>query len=154
MTPFFLQTEVFTKDPLLFIDLTKWPPIFLLSSLKDPLFSLFSLSPKDPYFGGRVRTSPSLPYVSALPGWRQFDLMVVVRANQYISYMCLCAHSARLLLSVCQFWYNIQYTLMSLSNWDLNGRYSQKRNNFSLGISLTSQTWFVPALFCKLILPA
>ena len=45
MTPFFLQTEVFTKV------LTKWPPIFLLSSLKDPIFSLFSQSPKDPTFG-------------------------------------------------------------------------------------------------------
>ena len=50
--PFFRQTEVFTKRPLLFfIVLTKWPPIFLLSSLKDHFFSLFSLSPKDPYFG-------------------------------------------------------------------------------------------------------
>ena len=39
--PFFLQTEVFTKRPLLFfffIVLTKWPPIFLLSSLKDHFF--------------------------------------------------------------------------------------------------------------------
>ena len=44
-------------------------PYFLLSSLKDPLFSLFSLSPKDPYFGGRVRTYPSLSYVSAPPGF-------------------------------------------------------------------------------------
>ena len=67
MTPFFLQTEVFTKRPILLIVITKWPPIFILSSLKDPLFSLFSLSPKDPYFEGRVRTSPSLPYVSAPP---------------------------------------------------------------------------------------
>ena len=33
-------------------------PIFFLSSLKDPLFSLFSLSPKDPYFGG---SCPHIP---------------------------------------------------------------------------------------------
>ena len=64
--PFFLQTEIFTKRPLLFYSPQQMTP-FLLSSLKDPLFSLFSLSPKDPYFGGRVRTYPSLPYVSA-PG--------------------------------------------------------------------------------------
>ena len=62
---FFLKTEGFTKRPLHFIVLTKWLPIFLLSSLKDPLFSLLCLSPKDPYFGGLVCTSPSLPYVSA-----------------------------------------------------------------------------------------
>ena len=35
-----------------------------------------------------------------------------------------------------------------------NGPYSQKRNNFSPGISLTSQTWFALLLFCKLVLPA
>ena len=64
---FFFKLKSSLKDPFFFIVLTKWPPIFLLSSLKDPLFSLFSLSPKDPYFGGRVRTYPSLPYVSAPP---------------------------------------------------------------------------------------
>ena len=42
-------------------------PYFSLVLTERPLFSSFSLSPKDPYFGGRVRTSPSLPYVSAPP---------------------------------------------------------------------------------------
>ena len=65
--PFFFKLKSSLKDPFFFIVLTKWPPIFLLSSLKDPLFSLLSLSPKDPYFWGRVRTSPSLPYVSGPP---------------------------------------------------------------------------------------
>ena len=44
-------------------------PYFSLFLTKRPLFSVFSLSPKDPYFGGRVRTYPSLLYVSA-PGLR------------------------------------------------------------------------------------
>ena len=66
---FYLQTEVFTKRPTSFYSPHQMTPyIFLLSSLKEPLFSLFSLSPKDPYFGSRVRTYPSLPYVSAPPG--------------------------------------------------------------------------------------
>ena len=64
---FFFKLKSSLKDPLLFIVLTKWPTIFLLSSMKDPLFSLLSLSPKDPYFGSRVHTYPSLPYVSAPP---------------------------------------------------------------------------------------
>ena len=34
------------------------------------------------------------------------------------------------------------------------GPYSRKRNNFSPGVSLTSQTWFVMLLFWKLVLPA
>ena len=42
-------------------------PYFSFVLTERPLFSLFSLSPKDPYFGGRVRTYPSLPYVSAPP---------------------------------------------------------------------------------------
>ena len=42
-------------------------PYFSFVFIERPLFSLFSLSPKDPYFGGRVRTYPSLPYVSAPP---------------------------------------------------------------------------------------
>ena len=42
-------------------------PYFSLVLTERPLFSLFSLSPKDPYFRGRVRTSPSLPYVSTPP---------------------------------------------------------------------------------------
>ena len=33
------------------------------------------------------------------------------------------------------------------------GLYSWKRNNYSPGISLTSPTWFVLILFCKLVLP-
>ena len=68
MTPFFLAFKLKSslKDPLFFIVLTKWPPIFLLSSLKDPIFIL---SPKDPYFWGRVRTSPSLPYVIPPGHW-------------------------------------------------------------------------------------
>ena len=71
MTPFFFKLKSSLKDPFFFfIVLTKWPPIFLLSSLTDPIFSLFSLSPKDPYFWGRVRTSPSLPYVIAPPRHR------------------------------------------------------------------------------------
>ena len=66
--PFFLAFKLKSslKDPLFFIVLTKWPPIFLLSSLKDPIFIL---SPKDPYFWGRVRTSPSLPYVIPPGHW-------------------------------------------------------------------------------------
>ena len=38
-------------------------PHFILVLTERPPF-FFSLSPKDPYFGGRVRTSPSLPYVT------------------------------------------------------------------------------------------
>ena len=67
--PFFFKLKFSLKDPFFFIVLTKWPPIFLLSSLKDHRFSLFSLLLKDPYFGGLVRTSKSLPYVSATPGF-------------------------------------------------------------------------------------
>ena len=57
--PFSNKLKTSLKDPL-FVVLTKF--IFLLSLLKDPLLSIFSLSPKDP--GGLVRTSPSLTYVS------------------------------------------------------------------------------------------
>ena len=39
------------------------------------------------------------------------------------------------------------------NNANDNSPYSRKRNNFSTVISLPSQTWFVPALFCKLVLP-
>ena len=77
---FFFKLKSSLKDPFFFIVLTKWPPIFLLSSLKDPLSSLFSLSPKDPYFGGRVCTSPSLPYVSA-PS-RDISLTVLEPVNR------------------------------------------------------------------------
>ena len=82
MTPFFLQTEVFTKRPL-FYSPHQMTPIFLLSSLKDPLYSLFSLSPKDPYFGGHVRTHPSLPYVSAPLGNRIKGLETNYRSLLY-----------------------------------------------------------------------
>ena len=51
MTPFFLKTEGFTKRSLFFIVPTKWPPIFLLSSLKDPLFSLLVCHRKTPTLG-------------------------------------------------------------------------------------------------------
>ena len=67
---FFLYTEVFTKRPPSFYSPHQMTPYcsFVLTE-RPPFFSLFSLSPKDPYFRGRVRTSPSLPYVSApLPG--------------------------------------------------------------------------------------
>ena len=78
MTPFFFfKLKSSLKDPFFFIVLTKWPPILLLLSLKDPLFSLFSLSPKDPYFGGRVRTYPSLPPPPSQPhspGWARVPL--------------------------------------------------------------------------------
>ena len=81
----------FTILSFLFIVLTKWPSIFLLSSPKDPFF-LNSLSPKDPYFGGRVCTSPSLPYVSAppppdLPEWFHFDTEDWARGMQWYASM-------------------------------------------------------------------
>ena len=43
------------------------PYFSLVLTERSPFFSLFSLLPKDPYFGGRVRIYPSLPYVSAPP---------------------------------------------------------------------------------------
>ena len=39
----------------------------------------------------------------------------------------------------------LKYTLFRLI-----GLYSRKRNKYSLGISLTTQTWFIRLLFCKL----
>ena len=42
-------------------------PYFSFVLTERPLFSLFSPSPKDPYFEGLGRTSPSLPYLSAPP---------------------------------------------------------------------------------------
>ena len=92
MYPIFVWKEGFMsllKD----WELTKWPPFFLAfklkSSLKDPFFysphqmtpyfsfvlterpHIYSVtdSPKDPYFWGRVRTSPSLPYVIPPGHW-------------------------------------------------------------------------------------
>ena len=61
-------------------------PYFFLSSPKDHLFSLFSLSPKDPYFGGLVRTSPSLPYV--MPprrGQPPFRFVQFLKTRPYIT---------------------------------------------------------------------
>ena len=70
MTPFFLQIEAFTKRPPSLYSPHQITPYFssVLTERPLPFFSLFSLSLKDPYFGGRVRTSPSLPYVSAPRG--------------------------------------------------------------------------------------
>ena len=69
---FFLQTEVFTKRPLLFIGLTKWPPIFLLSSLKDPFFLYVVCH----------RKTPTLGVVSAHP--RHFHMWVPPPPGQVI----------------------------------------------------------------------
>ena len=75
--PFFLQTEVFTKRPLLFHSPHQMTPYFSFVLTERPPFSLFSLSPKDPYFWGRVRTYPSLPYVSAPPPESQTVIIYV-----------------------------------------------------------------------------
>ena len=63
--PFFLKTEGFTKRPPSFYSPHQMTPYFSSTSLKDSLFSLLCLSPKDPYFRGLVCTSLSLLYVSA-----------------------------------------------------------------------------------------
>ena len=73
---FFLQTEVFTKRPLLFYSTHQMTPYFSFALTERPPF-FFSLSPKDPYFWGCVRTSPSLPYVSAPP--REFKYKTTCR---------------------------------------------------------------------------
>ena len=65
--PFFFKLKSSLKDPFFFYSPRQTTPYFSFVLTERPLFSLFSLSPKDPYFGGRVRTYPSLPYVSAPP---------------------------------------------------------------------------------------
>ena len=67
MIPFFLKCEGFTIRPPSFYSPHQMTPYFSFVLIERPHFSLFSLSPKDPYFGGLVPTSPSLPYVSATP---------------------------------------------------------------------------------------
>ena len=67
MIPFFLKREGFTKRPPSFYSPHQMTPYFSFVLTERPPFSLFSLSPKDSYFGGLVPTSPSLPYVSAFP---------------------------------------------------------------------------------------
>ena len=57
-------------------------PYFSLVLTERPLFSVFSLSPKDPYFGGRGRTYPSLPYVSAPRGIK--EIFIAVKASKVI----------------------------------------------------------------------
>ena len=61
------------------------------------LFLFFSLSPKDPYFGSLVRTSPSLSYVSAPP--RDFrpllELFNILHA-QYLLSPCYCLCSFKM----------------------------------------------------------
>ena len=55
--------------PPFFYRLHQITPYFSGPLTERPLFSLYSLSPKDPYFWSRCRTSPSLPYLSASPGY-------------------------------------------------------------------------------------
>ena len=74
MTPFFPNTEGFTKRPTsFFIVLTKWPPIFLLSSPKDPLFLYLVCH----------RKAPTLGVLSAHP--RQFRILVPPAPRGYLS---------------------------------------------------------------------
>ena len=62
MTPFFLQTEVFTKRPLLFfIVLTKWPPIFPLSDHWKTPFFLYLVSHRKTLLLG---SCPHIPVTS------------------------------------------------------------------------------------------
>ena len=62
---FFFKLKSSLKDPLFFYSPHQTTPYFSFVLTERPHFSLFSLSPKDQYFWGRVRTSPSLPYMSA-----------------------------------------------------------------------------------------
>ena len=54
---FFFKLKSSLKDPFLFYSPHQMTPYFSFVLTERPPFSLFSLSTKDPYFGGRVRTS-------------------------------------------------------------------------------------------------
>ena len=50
--------------------------------------------------------------------------------------------------------FTFHYVLFPTNHFKHNGPYSWKRNEYSPGISLTAQMWFICLLFSKFILPA